>query len=155
MPTPTKSHAYWMDKALELAQDAARAGEVPVGCVIVKDDHVVASSRNEVEARSDVRAHAEMLAIERASEALSNKYLAGCTLYVTLEPCPMCAGALVWTKIDRVVFGAMDPKAGACGTLFNVISSPQLNHRVELVHGVREQESEKLLKEFFRDKRGT
>lgn len=144
-----------MDKALELAQDAARAGEVPVGCVIVKNDHVVASSRNEVEARSDVRAHAEMLAIERASEALSNKYLAGCTLYVTLEPCPMCAGALVWTKIDRVVFGAMDPKAGACGTLFNVISSPQLNHRVELVHGVREQESEKLLKEFFRDKRGT
>lgn len=144
-----------MDKALELAQDAARAGEVPVGCVIVKDDHVVASSRNEVEARSDVRAHAEMLAIERASEAIGNKYLAGCTLYVTLEPCPMCAGALVWTKIDRVVFGAMDSKAGACGTLFNVISSPQLNHRVELVHGVREQESEKLLKEFFRDKRGT
>lgn len=143
-----------MDKALELAQEAALAGEVPVGCVIIKGEQIVASARNEVETRSDVRAHAEMLAIERACEATGNKYLSGCTLYVTLEPCPMCAGALVWSKIDRVVFGAMDPKAGACGTLFNVISSPQLNHRSEIVHGVREQESERLLKEFFREKRG-
>lgn len=143
-----------MDYALGLAREAAEMGEVPVGCVIVKDGNILASSKNEVEAKQDVRAHAEMLAIERACTALGNKYLMGCTLYVTLEPCPMCAGALVWSKIDRVVFGAMDPKAGACGTLFNVLSSPHLNHRVDVIHGIREAESEALLKEFFRAKRG-
>lgn len=142
-----------MDQALTLATEAAANGEVPVGCIIVKDDQVVATSRNEVESRSDVRAHAEMLAIDRACKAINNKYLIGCTLYVTLEPCPMCAGALVWSKLDRVVFGALDPKAGACGTLFNVIASPHLNHRIEVVHGIREIESETLLKEFFREKR--
>jgi tRNA(adenine34) deaminase len=142
-----------MQKALTLAEEAAKAGEVPVGCVIVKDGMLLSSSRNEVEGRGDVMAHAEMLAIERACIAIGNKYLSGCTVYVTLEPCPMCAGALVWSKIDRLVFAAMDPKAGASGTLFNITSSPHLNHRIDIVQGVLEEESERLLKTFFQSRR--
>ena len=142
-----------MREALKLAIEAAANGEVPVGCVIVKEGVIIASSRNEVEATADVKAHAEMLAIERACLKLNNKYLTGCTMYVTLEPCPMCAGALVWSKIDTVVFGAMDPKAGACGTLFNIAASPNLNHRIEVVHGILEDESELVLKNFFKARR--
>lgn len=139
--------------ALKLAQEASARGEIPVGSVIVKDDVLVSSSYNEVEALSDVTAHAEMLAIGRACQSVGNKYLSGCTIYVTLEPCPMCAGALVWSKIDRIVFAAMDPKAGACGSLFNIASSPHLNHRIDIVQGVLEEESERLLKTFFQARR--
>ncbi len=144
---------HWMHEALKLAKEAYEHGEVPVGCVIVKDGAVVSSARNETEELSDVKAHAEMLAIDRACRTIGNKYLMGCTLYVTLEPCPMCAGALVWSKIDRIVFAALDHKAGACGSLFNVVASPHLNHRVVVLHGVFEQESEELLKTFFQSKR--
>jgi tRNA(adenine34) deaminase len=148
-----QSHKHWMSEALKLARDAYDCGEVPVGCVIVRDGEIIASARNETEARSDVKAHAEMLAIDRACRSIGNKYLSGCTLYVTLEPCPMCAGALVWSKIDRIVFAALDPKAGACGTLFNIAASPHLNHRAEVFHGVLEKESEDLLKSFFQSRR--
>jgi tRNA(adenine34) deaminase len=144
-----------MQKALNLAEQAAKVGEVPVGCVIVCDEKLISEAHNEVEKSGLVSAHAELLALERAAKKLNNKYLEGCTLYVTLEPCPMCAGALVWSKIDRIVFGAMDPKAGACGTLFNVSDSNKLNHRIEIIHGVLESDCEELLKEFFRAKRRT
>jgi tRNA(adenine34) deaminase len=147
------NHSRWMFEAIKNAKEAYDAGEVPVGCVIVKDGELIASARNETETLMDVRAHAEMLAIERACRTLGNKYLSGCTLYVTLEPCPMCAGALVWSKIDRIVFAALDHKAGACGTLFNVSTSPHLNHRVDIIHGIMEMESEELLKRFFQSRR--
>lgn len=148
-----RTDKYWMSEAMKLANEAYTNGEVPVGCVIVKDGTVIGAARNETEGLSDVKAHAEMLAIDRACRTIGNKYLSGCTLYVTLEPCPMCAGAIVWSKIDRVVFAALDHKAGACGTLFNIASSPLLNHRVELMHGVFEKESEELLKDFFKSRR--
>jgi len=147
------THSRWMQEAIELAKEAFDVGEVPVGCIIVKDGIVIAAARNETEELSDVKAHAEMLAIERACRRIGNKYLSGCTLYVTLEPCPMCAGALVWTKIDRIVFAALDHKAGACGTLFNISSSPHLNHRIDIMHGIMEKESEELLKSFFQSRR--
>ncbi len=153
MANDLNPHQKWMTMALKLAQEASARGEIPVGSVIVKDDVLVSSSYNEVEALSDVTAHAEMLAIGRACQSVGNKYLSGCTIYVTLEPCPMCAGALVWSKIDRIVFAAMDPKAGACGSLFNIASSPHLNHRIDIVQGVLEEESERLLKTFFQARR--
>lgn len=142
-----------MKHAITLAKEAANLGEVPVGCVIVRENELIASAHNEVEKKGLVSAHAEILAIERASEKLKNKYLYDCTMYVTLEPCPMCASALVWSKIDRIIFGAMDPKAGACGTLFNLASSTKLNHRIEIIHGILESECEQLLKDFFQGKR--
>lgn len=147
------THHRWMQEALRLAKEAFDVGEVPVGCIIVKDNNILAAARNEVEELSDVKAHAEMLAIERACQITGNKYLSDCTMYVTLEPCPMCAGALMWSKIDRVVFAAIDHKAGACGTLFNIATSPHLNHRIEIMHGIMEKESEELLKSFFLSRR--
>jgi tRNA(adenine34) deaminase len=146
-------HSKWMSEALVYARKAAESGEVPVGCVVVKDDTLIAAAHNLVESYNDVRAHAEMLALEKASAVLGNKYLHGCTLYVTLEPCPMCAGAIVWSKLDRIVFGAMDARAGACGSVFNIASSPHLNHRVDIIQGVLEQECESLMVEFFKSKR--
>ncbi len=142
-----------MQIALALAEEASNMGEIPVGCVIVKDGKILSSSHNEVELLSDVKAHAEMVAIERACRSVDNKYLNGCTVYVTLEPCPMCAGALVWCKVERIVFAAMDPKAGACGSIFNIASSPYLNHRIDIVQGVLDEESERLLKTFFQSRR--
>lgn len=147
------THIYWMNYALKLAQKASEHGEVPVGCVIVRNNEIVSEAYNEVEKKGVVSAHAEMIAIEKASMKINNKYLHGCTLYVTLEPCAMCASALVWSKIDRIVFGAMDPKAGACGTLFNLANSNKLNHRIEIIHGILETECEQLLKNFFIKKR--
>lgn len=147
------THQQWMGIALEMARQGFDVGEVPVGCVIVKDNRLVAKRHNEVEARQDVRAHAEMLALEDACKALDSKYLQGCTLYVTLEPCPMCTAALMWSKIDTIVFGAMDTKAGACGTQFNLAQHATLNHHISIIQGIREQESEHLLKLFFSNKR--
>jgi len=146
-------HTKWMSEAMVYARKAADLGEVPVGCVIVKNDTIIAGAHNLVESLNDVRAHAEMLALEKAADVLGNKYLHDCTLYVTLEPCPMCAGAIVWTKLDRIVYKAMDIRAGACGSVFNIASSPHLNHRVEVVQGVMEQESESLLVDFFKTRR--
>jgi tRNA(adenine34) deaminase len=136
-----------------MARHSFDIGEVPVGCVIVKDNQLLAKCHNEVEARKDVRAHAEMLALEEACKALDSKYLQGCTLYVTLEPCPMCTTALMWSKIDTIVFGAMDSKAGACGTQFNLAQHATLNHHIAIIQGIRDQECESLLKLFFSNKR--
>ena len=126
---------------------------MPVGAIIVKDKQVVGKGYNQTEMLNDPTAHAEMIAISSACATLDSKYLTGCTLYVTLEPCPMCAGALVWSKISRIVFGTMDPKAGACGTLFNISSNKKLNSSAEIIHGLMEYECSELLKEFFKERR--
>ena len=146
-------HHKYMRQAIILAKTAFRSGEVPVGAIIVKDKQVVGKGYNQTEMLNDPTAHAEMIAISSACATLDSKYLTGCTLYVTLEPCPMCAGALVWSKISRIVFGTMDPKAGACGTLFNISSNKKLNSTAEIIHGIMESECSELLKEFFKERR--
>ena len=114
---------------------------------------IIGKGYNQIERLKDTTAHAEMVAISAACSTISNKYLEGCTLYVTLEPCPMCAGALVWSKIDRIVFGVTDAKAGACGSVFNLSSNKRLNHRIEIIQGVLERDCEFMLKSFFKKKR--
>lgn len=146
-------HQQFMAQALLLAEDAAQAGEIPVGAVVVKDNIIIGKGSNQTEKLKDPTAHAEMIAISAACEFLDNKYLTGCTLYVTLEPCPMCAGALVWSKIDRVIFGASDSRAGSCGTVLNISSLPGLNHKPEIIQGILEQDCSFLLKKFFSEKR--
>ena len=139
----------FMTMALDLAKEAAAEGEVPVGAVIVKDSRVIATGRNRREMGKNALAHAELEAIDGACKALGGWRLSGCTLYVTLEPCPMCAGAIINARIDRVVQGTADPKAGSCGSLVNLFSLPY-NHKPELVTGVMEEECGAVLKDFFR-----
>ncbi len=146
--------AAWMRLALDEAEDAADAGEAPVGAVIVRSGEVVARAANTMAASKDATAHAELLAIQSASAVLGEARLTGCTLYVTLEPCAMCAGAIVLARLDRVVFGAWDPKAGMAGSLGDVLRHPKLNHRAEVQGGVLEQECGALLSKFFTEKRG-
>lgn len=148
-----KGHRRWMEAALREAEQAFAEGEVPVGAVVVKDDRIVGRGHNRVEQLKDPTAHAEMLAITAACATLDTKYLRGCTLYVTLEPCPMCAGAIVWARLDRVVFGAFDEKAGAASTLYNILQDPRLNHRVEVISGVEAERAAALLQRFFRERR--
>jgi tRNA(adenine34) deaminase len=142
---------------MRLALDEARAAfdeeEVPVGAVVVCRGRVIAAAHNQREALRDPTAHAEMIAITQAAEALGSWRLDDCTLYVTLEPCPMCAGAIVQARVPLVVFGAADPKAGACVSLYSIASDSRLNHRSELVRGVLEAECGDILKEFFAAKR--
>ena len=142
-----------MQKAFLLAEQAYEEKEIPVGALIVKDDRIIGKGYNQTERLKDATAHAEMLAISAACSTLESKYLEGCTLYVTLEPCAMCAGALVWSKIDRIVFGATDSKAGACGSIFNIAANRKLNHRIEIIQGIMEEDCEWLLKHFFEEKR--
>ena len=139
--------------ALDLAREAAQAGEVPVGAVVVRDGRVIAARRNEREATNDPTAHAEVLAVRDAAAVVGSWNLSGCTLVVTLEPCPMCAGAILNSRVSRLVFGAADPKAGATGTLYNLMSDPRLNHDVDVEHGCCAEESRELLTRFFADKR--
>ncbi|MEM6327932.1 MAG: tRNA adenosine(34) deaminase TadA [Bacteroidota bacterium] len=139
----------WMRLAMQEAERAAEAGEVPVGAVVVRDGLVVGKGHNQVERLGDPTAHAEMIAISAACSTLGTKYLDGCTLYVTLEPCPMCAGAIVWAKLSRLVFGAFDEKAGAASTLYDIPQDGRLNHRVETVSGVMADEAADLLRQFF------
>ena len=142
----------YMKQALALAEQGAALGEVPVGALVVKDGQVVATAHNEREILPDATAHAEVLAIRRACAALGTNRLSGCTLYVTLEPCPMCAGALVNARIDRVVFGAYDARGGACGSLMRIQKYP-LYFMPEFSGGVMEQECAAILTEFFAKKR--
>jgi tRNA(adenine34) deaminase len=144
---------HWMKAALREAHRAFDAGEVPVGAVVVKDGVVLGKGYNMVEHLHDATAHAEMIAITAASEALKDKFLEGCTLYVTLEPCPMCAGAIVWSRIPRLVFGAFDEKAGSCSTLYNIPRDPRLNHTVEIVSGLEADTAAGLLRDFFKTRR--
>ena len=142
-----------MRMALREAQAAAAKDEVPVGVVIVKDGRVIGRAHNMRETLNDPTAHAEMIAITQAAEALGAWRLDGATMYVTLEPCTMCAGAIVLSRLSRLVYAAADPKAGACGTLYNVVQDERLNHRVELSVGVLADESRAVLQEFFHGKR--
>ena len=144
---------YWMEKALELAQQATKKGEVPVGAVVIKEGNLVAAAHNLREQSGNPVAHAEMLAIQSAAEKLGNWRLTETTLYVTLEPCPMCAGAIVLARIPRVVYGATDPKSGAAGSLYNIVQDERLNHQVELLSGVCAEESSVLLRTFFENRR--
>lgn len=146
-------HDHWMGLALQEAEAAAAEGEVPVGAVIVHEDRVIGRGHNRTEGLKDPTAHAEILAIGAAAEALDSWRLEGATLYVTLEPCFMCAGAIVLARIERLVFGATDRKAGACVSLAGVVHDPRLNHSAELIHGIRELEARHLLETFFRKRR--
>jgi tRNA(adenine34) deaminase len=143
----------YLRQALVLAREAATAGEVPVGAVVVHNDEVVGSGSNRTLRDNDPTAHAEMLAIRSASSALDRWRLDGCTLYVTLEPCAMCAGAIVLARVDRVVFGAWDPKAGMVGSVGDVLRHPRLNHRPEVSAGAMEDECGSILREFFEARR--
>ena len=144
---------HFMRLALQHAALAPAAGEVPIAAVLVQDGQVLAAAHNLREASQDPTAHAEMIVIRQAAEQLRTWRLGETTLYVTLEPCPMCAGAVVQSRITRLVFGAWDPKAGACGSIFDIPTERRLNHRVDVVGGVLEQESQALLQTFFRTKR--
>ncbi len=143
------THRRFMKMALREAEQAYEANEVPVGAVVVRNGSVVGRGRNMVEQLGDPTAHAEMIAITAACETVGDKRLSDCTLYVTLEPCPMCAGAIVMARLKRLVFGAMDAKAGAAGSLFIVPQDRRLNHFTEIIHGVEESHSAELLEAFF------
>jgi len=142
-----------MAAALEEARRAASIGEVPVGAAVLREGTVVARAHNETVQRRDPTAHAELLAVRQALSSLQTDRLSACTLYVTLEPCAQCAGAIVLTKVGRVVFGAYDPKAGMAGSVGDVLRHSGLNHRVEVIGGVEEEECGRLLQDFFRDRR--
>jgi tRNA(adenine34) deaminase len=144
-----RTHEFFMGKALEQARAAAEIGEVPIGAVVVCDGEIVAVGSNRREIDADPTAHAEMIAVRQAASVLGRWRLEGCTVYVTLEPCPMCAGALHAARVDACVYGAVDPKAGALGTLYDIASDTRLNHRYEVTAGVLAEESSALLKEFF------
>jgi tRNA(adenine34) deaminase len=147
------SDDYFMGEALRQAAKAYEKEEVPVGAVIVRGGKIIARAFNQVELLKDATAHAEMLALTQAENAVGDWRLTDCTLYVTKEPCPMCAGAVVHTRLARVVFGAGDPKGGAAGGAMNLLQFPTLNHRCEITGGVREAECRVLLKDFFSEQR--
>lgn len=145
-------HGEYMKIALAEAENAAREGEIPVGAVIVKDGEIVASAHNNREATGDATGHAELLAIRKACTALGGWHLERCTLYVTLEPCPMCMGAIINSRLGKVIFGAKDAKAGACGSVIDLRSYP-FNHKPQIESGFMKEECAKILSDFFADKR--
>jgi tRNA(adenine34) deaminase len=138
-----------MKQALREAEKAFEQDEVPVGAVVVHEGKVIGRGHNQTERLQDPTAHAEMIALTAAANHLHSRRLEGCTLYVTLEPCPMCAGAIVLSRVPTLVFASFDPKAGACGTLYNIVNDKRLNHTLHVVSGVCDRESEELLKGFF------
>ena len=146
-------HEYGMELALEQARKAYSMGEVPVGAVIIKDGAVIGRGHNLKETLKDPTAHAEILAIREAARHEAGWRILDATMYVTLEPCPMCAGAIVMARIPRLVIGTMDPRTGACGSLWNIVSDQRLNHRVERIAGIKERECRKLLEDFFSELR--
>jgi tRNA(adenine34) deaminase len=147
------THEHFMGEALKEAQKAFDMDEVPVGAVIVKDGSIIARAHNTREMSQDATAHAEILAIRKACKVVGSWRLVGCSLYVTLEPCPMCAGAIILARLDRVVFGAWDPKAGAAGSVVNLFEVERFNHHPEVISGVLAEECGALLKVFFKQKR--
>ena len=157
MPEPAiidlQSDHHFMGEALRQAKRAYEAEEVPVGAVVVREGYIIARAYNQVELLKDATAHAEMLAITQAEEAVGDRRLNDCSLYVTKEPCPMCAGAIVLARLGRVIFGASDPKAGAAGGVMNLLQYPTFNHRSEITGGVRESECRSLLQSFFAEQR--
>ncbi len=153
-PDPGAEHdGPFMEQAIALAREAMADGEVPIGCLIVKDGVVLARGRNRMEAAQNASAHAEIEAISSASRALDSWRLDGCTLYVTLEPCPMCAGAILLARLERVVYGAADRRLGACDTHYGILSGNPIHRHVEVLGGVRDAECAALLRQFFRELR--
>jgi tRNA(adenine34) deaminase len=148
-----QSDHYFMGEALRQAAKAYELGEVPVGAVVVRDGRIIARAYNQVEMLKDATAHAEMLVLTQAEEAVGDWRLTDCTLYVTKEPCPMCAGAIVHVRLSRVVFGASDLKAGAAGSALNLLQFPTLNHQCPITSGVREPECRMFLQQFFSEQR--
>ena len=148
-----RTHTYWMDQALREAEAAYNRGEVPVGAVVVKDGLIIGKGSNQTEMLEDPTAHAEMIALTAAASHLGSRRLEGCAMYVTLEPCPMCAGAIVLARLPVLVFGSYDPKAGACSTLYTITNDTRLNHRVHTVGGVDADKCGDLLRRFFLGKR--
>ena len=142
--------SIFMLEALAEAEKAGAKGEVPIGAVVVKDGAIIGRGHNLTRTLQDPTAHAEMLAIRQAAEHLGGWRLLGCHLYVTCEPCAMCAGAIVWARIEKLIIGTPDPKAGACGSVFNIVREPRLNHCVEIETGVMQAECESMMKDFFR-----
>ncbi|MDQ0209337.1 tRNA adenosine(34) deaminase TadA [Alkalicoccobacillus murimartini] len=145
-----QDHIYWMRQAIKQAEEAEKIGEVPIGAVIVKDGQIISSAHNLRETTRNAAAHAELLAIQQACDALGAWRLSDCTLYVTLEPCPMCAGAIVQSRIPTVVYGASDPKAGCVGTLMNLLDESRFNHRSEVIAGCLAEACGAQLTAFFR-----
>jgi tRNA(adenine34) deaminase len=146
-------HQKFMIQAIYEAEKAERKGEVPVGAVIVKGNTIIGRGYNQVETLNDPTAHAEIIAITSACATIESKYLTDSTIYVTLEPCAMCTGALVWSKIDRIVYGASDPKSGCCGSALNLNNYPTFNHHIQVIQGVLENDCSELLRQFFSGKR--
>lgn len=144
---------FYMNYAFREAERAFEEGEIPVGCVIVFQNTIIAKAHNQIETLKDPTAHAEIIAITSAAEYLQSKVLAGCSMYVTLEPCVMCAGAIVLSKLENLFFGAYDIKSGACGSVFNVTNNDSLNHRVNVLGGVLDDKCREILKSFFEVKR--
>lgn len=155
--TPVDSHdaqdEHWMSEALRLARRAAEEGEVPIGAVVVRDGRIVGRGWNRNIGLNDPSAHAEIMALREAGIEAGNHRLPGCELYVTLEPCPMCAGAMIHARLARVIYGAEDPKTGAAGGVFDLLEHPAHNHRLEVTGGCLAESSSALLKEFFKQRR--
>lgn len=143
----------YMLEALEEAKKAAEIGEIPIGAIIEKDGEIIGRGHNLNETTKDPTAHAEMIAIRQAAQVLGGWRLTGCNMYVTMEPCSMCAGALVWSRIDKLYIGTMDPKSGACGSVFNIVQEKKLNHFIEIESGIMEKECQEIVKGFFKDLR--
>ncbi|MBN2754591.1 MAG: nucleoside deaminase [Candidatus Goldbacteria bacterium] len=148
-----KHHEYYMKEALKEAAKAAKKDEVPVGAVIVSDGKIIARGHNLIRSKKDPSAHAEMIAIKKAAKKMDNERLNGCVLYVNIEPCCMCAGAILLARLHSVVYAAKEPKTGACGSVHDVLNNPKSNHRVTIVNGIMENESADLLRSFFKKKR--
>ena len=142
-------HEKYMELAFKEAEKAFQIGEIPVGAIVIKDNLIIGKGYNQVESLKDPTAHAEILAITAAANYLESKWLQECVLYVTLEPCPMCAGAIVLARIQTLVFGAFDSKAGACSTLYNIVEDKRLNHKVHVISGVCDIKCQTILKDFF------
>ncbi|MFH1368674.1 MAG: tRNA adenosine(34) deaminase TadA [Elusimicrobiota bacterium] len=153
MKSQNRADAFFMKEALKEARKAQRLGEVPVGAVVVVEDRVIGRGYNRNIKDNDPSAHAEIVAIGKAAKKLRNYRLIGCKIYATIEPCPMCAGALVWARISEIVFGAKDLKAGACGSVVNIAQNRKLNHRIKITGGVLENECRSLIQNFFRQRR--
>ncbi|HLT23517.1 MAG TPA: tRNA adenosine(34) deaminase TadA [Ignavibacteria bacterium] len=146
-------HETWMKQAYREAEKAYEAGEVPIGCVITFQNIVIAKAHNQVETLKDPTAHAELIAITSAAEYLQSKQLLGCSMYVTLEPCSMCAGAIVLAKVENLFFGAYDVKSGACGSVLNITNNKALNHSCNVAGGIMDTECKEILRSFFEVKR--
>ncbi len=145
----------YMKEALIEAQKSAESGEVPIGAIIVKDGRIIGRGHNLTESAKDPTVHAEMNAIREAAATLGGWRLLGCEMYVTCEPCSMCAGAMIWSRLEKVYIGTMDSKAGAAGSVLNVLQEPRLNHQVKIEYGLMQEECEKILKDFFKNLRKT